>query len=139
MLMMRRCAPLTWRQEDDATHWLLPNMELIQMSGRPCLVINDNENDCVALWLLTANYQLEPMHTISHKMISWDCYNHKIVGIWDCDGILLLWFYCSSTDELLLYDVTAKKIFRADMPRDLTVKKSEYMLMLGLQTNPCVA
>lgn len=34
-------------------------------------------------------------------------------------------------NELLLYDVTAKKMFKEDLPADLRIAKSDYMLSWG--------
>jgi hypothetical protein len=99
------------------------------MYGRPCLAII-TAKDRIALWLLTEDYQLEPIHVISYKSnLYYGC--RSIVGVWDCGGVLVLCFECSEKGELLLYDVAAKKIFRANLPGDFAMKKSEYMLCWG--------
>jgi hypothetical protein len=105
------------------------NVQLIEMSGRPCLVII-TARDRIALWLLTTRYELVPMHVISYKSnLYYEC--RSIVGVWDCGGVLVLCFECSKKSNLLLYDVAAKKIFRANLPGDLAMKKSNCMLCWG--------
>ena len=103
--------------------------QLIEMNGHhPCLVVT--EQHCIALWMLTADYQLDPIHVISYEITN--LYLRSIAGVWNCGSVLLLLLKCcTKTDMLLLYDVTAKKILRADLPGDLTVEKSDYMLCWG--------
>ncbi|KAG2568386.1 hypothetical protein PVAP13_7NG315948, partial [Panicum virgatum] len=53
-------------------------------------------------------------------------YFDRIIGVWDCGGVLVLCFEFSEIDsdckgKVWLYDVATKKLFRADMPGDLTV------------------
>jgi hypothetical protein len=104
--------------------------QLIVMNNghRPCLVIT--EPHCIALWMLTADYQLELIHVISYEIPK--LYLRSIAGAWDCGSVLLLLLNRrSTTNVLLLYDITAKKIFKANMPCDLAVQKSDYMLCWG--------
>lgn len=99
--------------------------ELIEMSGRPCMV--RIAGCCIALWLLTADHHREQMCVISDKD---DIYCLSIVGVWHCGGMLVLHFECS-IDDIWLYDVATKKIYKADMPGDLMVQRSDYELAWG--------
>ncbi|RLM75529.1 hypothetical protein C2845_PM15G20260 [Panicum miliaceum] len=46
----------------------------------------------------------------------------RIISVWDCGGVLVLYFDdYSDGNKVWLYDVATKKLFRAEMPGDLTV------------------
>ncbi|CAL5030311.1 unnamed protein product [Urochloa decumbens] len=105
--------------------------KLIEMSGRPCMVTIDDH--CIALWLLTADRQWERTCAILYKG---NMYGISINGVWDCGGVLCLYFDFSRDDKryinkVLLYDIATKKLYKAVMPGDLTIQKSNYMISWG--------
>nr|CAB3488097.1 unnamed protein product [Digitaria exilis] len=91
--------------------------ELIEMSGRPCMVTIDG--CCLALWLLTADHQWDRKCVILDES---NRYCDSISGVWDYGGVLLL--YNELSCELWLYDVAKKTIYKADLPGELTVQRS---------------
>ncbi|CAN6249953.1 unnamed protein product [Urochloa humidicola] len=99
--------------------------ELIEMSGRPYMVKIGSR--CIELWLLTPDHQWEQMCVISPKH---NIYYSSIVCVWHCGGVLVLYFECS-IDEVFLYNVAMKKLFKADAPGDLLVDRSDYELAWG--------
>nr|TKW06253.1 hypothetical protein SEVIR_7G230900v2 [Setaria viridis] len=76
---------------------------------------------------MSADHHREQMCVISDKD---DIYCLSIVGVWHCGGMLVLHFECS-IDDIWLYDVATKKIYKADMPGDLMVQRSDYELAWG--------
>ena len=113
-------------RRQDGSRLVSWRLELIEMSGRPCLVMV--EDSCVAIWLLAAaaaeaDRRWERVCVISNQdRVFFD----RIIGVWDCGGVLVLYFEFSEfasdcNGKVWLYDVATKKLFRADMPGDLTV------------------
>nr|CAB3488099.1 unnamed protein product [Digitaria exilis] len=99
--------------------------ELIEMSGRPCMVTIDG--CCLALWLLTADHQWDQKCVILDES---SIYLHSIIGVWDCGGLLVLYFELSIRG-LWLYDVAKNTIFKADLPGELTVERLDYEISWG--------
>ncbi|KAF8651768.1 hypothetical protein HU200_063286 [Digitaria exilis] len=98
--------------------------ELIEMSGRPCMVTIDG--CCLALWLLTADHQWDRKCVILDES---NKYCDSISGVWDCGGVLVL--YNELSCELWLYDVAKKTIYKADLPGELTVQSFDYEISWG--------
>lgn len=103
-------------------------IELIEMSGRPCMV--RIAGCCIELWLLTVDHEWEQMCVIADEDdIS---IGLSTIGVWHCSGVLVLHFLqWSSFDEIWLYDVAAKKVSKAYMPDELVVERSDYELAWG--------
>nr|CAB3485595.1 unnamed protein product [Digitaria exilis] len=93
LLHLEKSAILAFDVDDETS-------ELIEMSGRPCMVTIDG--CCLALWLLTADHQWDRKCVILDES---NKYCDSISGVWDCGGVL-------------------KTIYKADLPGELTVQRS---------------
>ncbi|CAO2036307.1 unnamed protein product [Urochloa humidicola] len=105
--------------------------KLIEMSGRPCMVTIDG--DCISLWLLTADRKWDRTCAFLYKGSK---YGISVNGVWDCGGMLCLYLDFSRDDKryinkVLQYDVAMNKLYKAVMPGDLMIQKSNYKISWG--------
>ncbi|CAL5069699.1 unnamed protein product [Urochloa decumbens] len=123
-LTKRRSAPSTCQ---DGT----VRSSSIEMSGRPCVVAKDGGNR--TLLRLTVDRQWERRCVIAVKGGRYhkgDLRYCPIIGVWDCGEVLVMYFK-GELGVICLYDVATRKMYKADLPCDLTPKCSDYELCWG--------
>ncbi|CAN6249948.1 unnamed protein product [Urochloa humidicola] len=124
--------------------------KLMEMSGRLCVVTNHGHHR-VAIWLLTADRRWEQRCVIGNEanIVSEEDEGNEanivseedeggvdrcfMNGVWDCGGVLAMYldFRIGDYDKLCLYHVAEKKMFKADLPRDLTPDNEDFALCWG--------
>ncbi|KAF8651767.1 hypothetical protein HU200_063285 [Digitaria exilis] len=117
----------------DERLWWHERVQLLELSGRPCVALKD---DCrTTLWLLTVDHQWETRCVIAKESSAYYCddylYDCPVAGVWDCDDVLVLLLLDDMLYKLCLYHVPTEKIFKADLPADLTPKWSDYKVCWG--------
>jgi hypothetical protein len=113
--------------------------KLMVMSGRPFLTTNHGHHR-VAPWLLTVDHRWEEVGVIGNEG---DAANENDVdpsadrcmmsGIWDCGGVLAMYLDIrpGEYDQLCLYHIASEKMFKANLPRDLTPEETDFALCWG--------
>lgn len=114
--------------------------KLMVMSGRPFLTTNHGHHR-VALWLLTADHQWQQVCVIGNEGdaavneedVDPSADRCRMSGIWDCGGVLAMYMdiRAGEYDHLCLYDIASEKMFKANLPRDLTPEEMDFALCWG--------
>ncbi|GJN01892.1 hypothetical protein PR202_ga19194 [Eleusine coracana subsp. coracana] len=100
---------------------------LLLISGRPCLLKNDASHR--ALWILTVDHQWERRCVFK---VEDDLIYCPIKGVWDCSGVLVMYFYNKTGDnKLLLYQVTKEKMWIENLPHKEMAKGLDYAFCWG--------
>ncbi|CAN6249950.1 unnamed protein product [Urochloa humidicola] len=112
-----------------------PSRELLDMSGRPCMLAND-DGSRTTLWRLTVDHQWERKCVIAMESERYHKDNlsyYLMAGVWDYGDVLVLLFTnrLESPDRLCLYHVATEKMYKADLPSDLTLEWSDYEVCWG--------
>ncbi|CAO2043521.1 unnamed protein product [Urochloa humidicola] len=112
-----------------------PLAKLLEMSGRPCMVAQD-DGGRRTLWRLTVDHQWERRCVIAVK--SGPYRNDNLLyclinAVWDYGDVLVLLFRgrAERSDKLCLYHVATEKMYKADLPGDLTPEWSDYEVCWG--------
>ncbi|CAL5030313.1 unnamed protein product [Urochloa decumbens] len=109
-----------------------PSGELLEMSGRPCMLAND-DGGRRTLWRLTVDHQWERRCVIDVESEHYrkDRLRYCLInGVWDCGDVLVMLFI-GSPYKLCLYHVPTEKMYKADLPGDLTPDWSDYEVCWG--------
>ncbi|KAK3141653.1 hypothetical protein QOZ80_4BG0336680 [Eleusine coracana subsp. coracana] len=102
--------------------------KLMQIYGRLCLV-TDNDGCRRALWLLTADRQWEQKCVFT---VEDDLKFCPIKGVWDYNGVIVLFLYNEQDDsKLFLYEVATEKMLIENLSYDLTPRGSHYSFSWG--------
>ncbi|GJN01895.1 hypothetical protein PR202_ga19197 [Eleusine coracana subsp. coracana] len=100
----------------------------MQIYGRLCLV-TDNDGCRRALWLLTADRQWEQKCVFE---VEDDLKFCPIKGLWDYNGVIVLFLYNEEDDsKLFLYEVATEKMLTENLSYDLTPRGSHYSFCWG--------
>ncbi|KAL6838863.1 hypothetical protein ACP4OV_031299 [Aristida adscensionis] len=104
---------------------------LMELSGQPCVVLNEGDHR-MALWMLSGDgRRWELRCAMEGKSISPLC---SISGVWDCGGVLALYSPRREEDddgELFLYNTATEELLRADLPGDVAPVDSGYEICWG--------
>ncbi|CAN6297286.1 unnamed protein product [Urochloa humidicola] len=105
-------------------------------SGRPCVDVKHRRGR--ALWLLTAEGLWERLCFVYRGHDDDGLDNYSIAGVWDCGGMLVMYFHMSrrrynddEDDKLFLYCTATKKMNKLDLPFSMTPDGSDYSMCWG--------
>ncbi|CAO2043524.1 unnamed protein product [Urochloa humidicola] len=107
--------------------------KLMELSGRPCVAVEDDDGGSNALWLLSPDHQWVRRCLIAKQRYEETVYLSLLMGVWDLGDVLLLHSEgpSNSTDNLFVYTVATGKMLKKTLHRDLAPDSSEYAICWG--------
>ncbi|TVU15948.1 hypothetical protein EJB05_39492, partial [Eragrostis curvula] len=97
---------------------------LMELYGRPCMFMYDGTR--YTLWLLSLDHQWEQRFVTNDKSCA------SVAGIWDCSGLLLIYFNDAwYNGKVCLYNVATEKMLEANLPSDMELDWSNYAICWG--------
>uniref|UniRef100_A0A0D9W8U1 F-box associated beta-propeller type 3 domain-containing protein n=1 Tax=Leersia perrieri TaxID=77586 RepID=A0A0D9W8U1_9ORYZ len=104
---------------------------LMEMSGRACVATDDGPNT-FSVWLLAADRRTWQRRCVIGES---SIYHGTIIAAWDHGDVLVLLASHGGDSALYLYDVTAERMMKTDLPTDVTPETSAYTILLGLHAH----
>uniref|UniRef100_A0A0D9X974 F-box domain-containing protein n=1 Tax=Leersia perrieri TaxID=77586 RepID=A0A0D9X974_9ORYZ len=102
--------------------------ELMEMSGRLCVAtVDDGDERCIAVWLLSEDRRWEQRCLFFNGMCRWG----DLAGVWNCDGVLLIFMQTSNKNRILLYDDARDDLYYIKTPPNASPEKMDYRIWWG--------
>ncbi|CAL5069701.1 unnamed protein product [Urochloa decumbens] len=108
--------------------------KLMELSGRPCLAVEDDDDRSdAALWLLSPDHQWVRRCLIAKQRYEETIYLSSLKGVWDFGDMLLLHSegFGDGTGSLFVYNIATGKMLKKTLHRDLAPDSSEYTICWG--------
>ncbi|KAK3145667.1 hypothetical protein QOZ80_3BG0255860 [Eleusine coracana subsp. coracana] len=106
-----------------------PMANLMELSGRPCVEMRDDDDENRALWLLTEDHQWDRRCVFwIHSRFDRDLRHCSVAGVWDCGGVLVIYLHHAAPGNHRL--CFANKPSTGD-----TIDRKQASILLGVQAD----